>query len=312
MTKALSLKNLKMKKGLRQQVEESDRSKGKDTRFLNYYDLNFNEKMKVLIIPDKNGELWSEFKLHGPNLKNRRVGTINCSYTSNNQECPACQHGFDLLNLQKETGNIEYKEEAKKWFGREYTIMSVLVLESPIEVQESPDGNQIKLMYVPFNMRKVIKEAIIEGQVEEDMITSIPFIIKKTKNQGNQAAYDSSYFARETVTDEELEYFDDLLVEQYDYSDLDIIPDSTTTEEVREWLEKALDIIEEHGYDSDTKERDTKEEKPAPRKGRVQENDDDGPEEGQDEPAEEEKEEEAPVRKPGGLRDKLLKAKRSA
>jgi hypothetical protein len=167
-------------------------------------------------------------------------------------------------------------------------------------------------MYVPFNMRKVIKEAIIEGQVEEDMITSIPFIIKKTKNQGNQAAYDSSYFARETVTDEELEYFDDLLVEQYDYSDLDIIPDSTTTEEVREWLEKALDIIEEHGYDSDTKERDTKEEKPAPRKGRVQENDDDEPEEGQDEPAEEEKEEEAPVRKPGGLRDKLLKAKRSA
>lgn len=313
--------NLKMKGTLKKDLE-NEANKGKDTRFLNYYDLKFNEKMKVLIIPDANGDLWKEFKLHGPNLKNRKVGTVNCAYTSSGEECPACQHGFSLLDMEKETGDVEYRNEAKRWFGREYTIMSVLVLDSPVEIQESPDGNQVKLMYVPYGIRTAIKEAIVESQVDEAELTSTPFVIKKTKNQGGQAAYDASYFARETVTDEDLEFFEDLKVEQYDYNDLDIIPAPSTTDEVQEWLDKALPIIEEFGYDVDTKEskgKEKAEEKASPKaklasklaRNKKEEQEDDGnQEQEQNEESEPDPEPEKKERpSAGSLRERLMKAK---
>jgi len=308
--------NLKMKKTLKTDLE-NEGNKGKDLRFLNYYDLKFGEKMKVLILPDENGELWREFKLHGPHLKNRKVGTVNCAYTSSGEECPACQHGFALLEKERETGDVAFREEAKRWFGREYTIMSVLVLDSPVEVQESPDGNQVKLMYVPYGIRTAIKEAIVESQVEEDEITSTPFIIKKTKNQGGQAAYDASYFARETVTEEDLEYFEDLKVEQYDYNNLDIIPAATSSKDVQEWLDKAIEVIEETGYDADLKEYskgkgEEKESSKAKLSNKLKRTTKKEEENEESEQEEDESEEEPERPSAGSLRDRLRKAKAKA
>lgn len=263
---------LKLKSNLKKQIEDEAKSGGTDNRFLNYWDLKDGEKVKILFVPDTNGELWGKFKKHGPSLKVRGAGSIRCAYESSSEDCPACQKGFDLLNLEKETGDKSYKDEAKKWFARDYTVMSCIVLDSPFEVSEAPDHNQVKLIYVPYAIEKLIKEAVTEGQLDEDELCRTPFFIKKGKNAGGYAEYTSSYFARKPVTDEELEFFDDQVVEQYDYGTIDVIPPATTTEEVEEWLVKAVEAVEK------AERSDSKEEAPKPRKATsplARKNDDD-------------------------------------
>jgi len=234
---------MKIKKDLKNEIN-NEKKGGKDLRILNYYDLKEGEKMKVLLIPDVNGELWTKFKKHGPNLKLPGAGSVNCAYTSSGDNCPACQKGFDLLNEFNDTGDKAYKEEAKRWFARDYTIVSVIVLESPIEVNESEDHNQVKIMYLPYAMENMIKETVSEGQIDQDDIPFTPLVIKKTKNAGGWASYENSYFAREKIEEEDMEVFDDMVVEQYDYSDLDIIPPAASSEDVAKWLEKAEEVDE--------------------------------------------------------------------
>lgn len=261
------MKNLKMKlKGnLKDKIEGEKKGNKNDTRLLNYYDLKEGEKMKILLVPDTNGELWAKFKKHGPNLKLPDAGSINCAYTSSGDNCPACQKGFDLLNLAKETGDEAYKTEAKRWFARDYTLVSCIVLESPIEIQESPDHNQVKLMYLPYKIETMIKEAVTEGQVDQEEIPFTPLVIKKTKNPGGYASYDHSFFDRKTVDDDDLEFLDDMVVEQFDYNDLDVIPPAATEAEVEEWLEKAeeVDAKAKAGDKGDSKPAD--DDAPAPK-----------------------------------------------
>ena len=236
---------LKMKVSLRQQIEaEKSAGGGKDLRYLNFYDLKNEQKMSVLIVPDANGALWSKYKLHGPNLKVagkyiKGVGSISCAYHSSGVDCPACQQGFDYLNLEKETGDKAYREEAKRWIGRDTTIISVLVLESPIEIDESSDKNQVKLMRLPFKVEQMIQNHIAEGIIPEDELYSTPLVIKKTETKGGQASYETSYFERKTVGDDVLDAFDGEVVDLYDYGTLDAIPKATTTAEVAEWLDAA-------------------------------------------------------------------------
>lgn len=246
---------LKLKSNLKKQIEDESSKGGNDSRFLNFYDLKDNEKMRILFVPDETGELWAKFRKHGPNLKVRGTGAIRCAYESSGDTCPACAKGFELLDLSKETEDKAYKDEAKRWFARDYTLMSCIVLESPFEVAESPDHNQVKLMYVPFAIEKLIKEAITEGQIDEDELCRTPFWIKKTKNGGGFADYSSSYFARKAVEDEELAFFDDQKVEQFNYETLDLIPAATTEQEVQEWLDKAIDVVE-RGDSKEDKEKD--------------------------------------------------------
>lgn len=308
--------NLKLKKNLKDRLEKEGSNK-KDTRFLNYFDMKFEEKMKILILPDVNGELWAKFKMHGPNLNNKKVGAVNCSYMSSGEECPACQHGFDYLNMEKETGDEAYKDEAKRWFAKDYTIMSVLVLESSMEIQESPDGNQVKLMYVPFKVEQMIKNAVVEGQIEEDMLSYTPLWLKKTKNKGGRAAYDNSYFDRKEVTDDDLQYFAEQKVDQFDYTNLDVIPKPTSTAEVQTWLDKALEIMDqEDGSSSDDKADESKSDSkptPKPKKEKVEKDEDpeeDDSEESQDEPEEESDEGVKSESDGGSLKDRLAKLRK--
>jgi len=253
---------LKLKSNIKESIE-NEGSKKNDKRLLNYYDLKENEKMTILFVPDKNGELWTHYKKHGPNLNLPDAGDVNCSYSSSGEKCPACQHGFDYLNLAKETGDESYKEEAKRWFAKEYRLISCVVLESPMEINEAEDGNQVKLMHLPYAIEKIIKENVVEGLISEEQITTTPFIIKKTLNKYNKADYSSSYFAREEVSDEILDYFEDLKVEPYDYSTLDMIPKPSTAEEVREWLEKAIEIDEKADKSKDKKGGNATADKPS-------------------------------------------------
>lgn len=250
----MAIPNLKtqLKKSLKKEIE-NEQNGGRDNRFLNYFDMKSNEKMTILFVPDVNGEFWTKFSKHGPNVttgegKNRRgvrgVGSVNCAYKSSGETCPACQKGFDLLNLSKETGDENFKEEAKKWFSKDYTLVSCIVLESPIDITASDDGNQVKLLYLPHNIEKIIKEAVTEEQVPEDELCSTPFVIKKTTNAGGRPDYSSSFFQRRTIEDGELDFLEDMVVEQFDYSNLDIVPKATTTEDVEEWLAKAEEAYE--------------------------------------------------------------------
>lgn len=229
---------LNLKANLKKQIEEEKQGK-QDLRTLNYYDLKFDEKMTVLFVPDVNGQFWTRFKKHGPNLNIRGFEGINCAHKSSNEECPACQKAFGLLELAKETGNDAYKDEAKRWFAKDYVLTTVVVLESPMEIKADPTGNHVKLFYLPYAVENIITEAIQEGLITEDDLTTTPFIIKKTKNAGGQAEYKNSYFARKSVTDEELAYFDSVKIDLYNFEDLDVVPKPSSTEEVAEWLVKA-------------------------------------------------------------------------
>lgn len=270
----MAIPNLKtkLKQSMKKEIErEKEGGKGNDPRFLNYFDLKFDEKMTVLFVPDVHGTFWRKFKKHGPNLrimgadkKERgiRVPHVNCAYHSSNEDCPVCQKGFELFSLAKETGDKSYKEEGKRWMARDYTLVSCIVLESPMEITATEDGNQVKLLYLPYGIENVIKEAINEDLVAEEDLCSTPFVIKKTKNQGGKASYDNSYFQRKVIDDDALAYLEDMVVEQFDYDELDVVPENTTTEDMEKWLaeaeaayEKALNAKSRAGNgDEDDKE----------------------------------------------------------
>lgn len=234
---------LKIKQDIVKDVNE--KKGGDDPRILNYFDLKLDEKMTILFVPSKEGDFWLKYHKHGPNLGIRGMESISCPYKSNGDECPACQRGFDYLELSKEAGGKETKEgaallaEAKKWFAKDYTLTQCIVLDSPHDIRQAKDGNQVKLFILPYAVEAQISEDIKEGKIDPDDLCNVPFVIKKTENKGGQPSYQHSYFSRNSVTDAELEYFDDLVVEPFSVSDLrDLIPEDTTTSKVEEWVAK--------------------------------------------------------------------------
>lgn len=250
------LKNLKKsKRSLVEQAKDAmNTGYEKDTRMLNFYDLKFGEQMKVVLVPDVNGELFCRFSKHGANLtytdaegkrKNvRGVGTIGTIKDSS--KSPIMQHGYSLLHKAEETGNKAFKDEAKKFFPTNYAYVSVVVLESPIEIQQSEDGNDLKLFSVPYSIEKMILNVITSGEMEEDDLWTTPLIIKKTKNDGGWASYEDSMFSRKPMSDDMLDYLEELNVVQYDYETIDIIPETPTVEEQQDWLDKAIPALKKH------------------------------------------------------------------
>lgn len=206
--------------------------KGNDKRFLNYFDMKTGDKMTIRLLPDGNdsGEYWYEYSTHGSKLKIRGLESISCAYTSSGEECPACQKFFDLY----EDGD---KEEAKRWGKKQTFLGQCLVVDSPVEVNESDDGNPVKLVYLPFGIIEIIKEAIIEGHIDDPL--DYDFVIKKTENNGGYAEYSKSYFDRDKnpLPDEILEAFESGEYVLHDLSKE--APEPSTTEQVEEWLEKA-------------------------------------------------------------------------
>jgi len=236
----MSLKDRASSAKLREKLLKDDEEKkskkgGGDKRFLNYFDLKENGKMTIRLLPDAGdtGEYWSEYEIHGGGLKLRGLDNINCSYSSSGEDCPVCQHSWGYHN----DGN---KEEAKRWRSNSKHLAQCIVMDSPIEVNETDDGNPIKLINLPYAVYEILKEAVIEQQVDEIMDTD--FIIKRTIGSNGYPAYDKSYFARkeEPLSDEIFEAFDsgelvlfDLFAES---------PDVTTTEDMDKWLDKAIEV----------------------------------------------------------------------
>lgn len=304
---------LKLKKGMKEKIKQEASGNKNDPRILNYYDLKDGEKMHILFVPDVNGEIWTKFKIHGPNLNEKGVGGVRCSDEANQTDCPACQQGYELLNEGKEDDNDyeEYKEEAKRWFARENFIAQCLVLESPFEVNESPDGNQVKLIRLPYAVKSIIEESVIEGLIDEDEICTTPFVLKNKKTgNGKNNGYKTSYFARQEVTDEELEYFEDLMVEPYDFSDLDLIPKASTEKEVQKWLDGAIKKVyggsgdeDEDDDDSADDEKNVKRQAKSKSKTPAESEPDEDPD--AEEESSDEKEDKDKPKKSSSIRDRL-------
>lgn len=245
---------LKVKGSIEDDIRKEEEKGGKsDLRYLNFYDLKIGEKMIVMFVPDVNGAFWAKYKMHGPGLRVKGAKAVRCVYEAAGEECDACQKGFGLLDLQKETGDDSYKEEAKRWFSKDRVVASVIVLEAPMDITAAEDGNQVKLFAVPYNVEEHIKECIKDGRISQDELCTTPFVIKKSQGKGGtpekpNASYAHSHFLHgKAVDDEDLAFLEDMVIEQFDYTDGgDVVPAIPTQEDVAAWLEHAEKVDEKY------------------------------------------------------------------
>lgn len=234
----MSLTNNKLKSNLREKLikrQEQEKSKGgNDPRFLNYFDLPDDSQMEIIFLADggDTGEIMVDFEKHGKGLKIRGAGTVNCCYTSSGEACPACDRSFGY----HEAGD---DDSAKMWRRQTYSVAQCVVVRSPIEINESEDGNIAKLMHLPWAIHEKIIDDVI-NQIVDDPTEHI-FVIKKTKNAGGRASYEKSFFkpkpyALDDLPEELVEAIDNGKLKPYTFADE--VPAPTTAAEVQEWMDK--------------------------------------------------------------------------
>jgi len=233
------MKQVNVKK-LREKLIKDEENKGKnktDPRFLNYFDLDFNEKMTIRFLPDggSSGEYWLEYATHGPNLHNPSIEAISCASTSSGERCPACTYSYEFHN----DGD---RDEAQKWRRKDTSVAQCIVIKSDIEINESEDGNPVKLMYLPYSIKEEIKDSIINGTIDDPI--NHDFVIKKTKNQGGRASYEKSFFKpnSEDLPDVIVEALEEGVAVLYDLSEE--LPKAADADEVDAWLEDAIEKME--------------------------------------------------------------------
>ena len=219
----------------REKLQNQEQNRGKkkaDKRVLNYFNMDFGQSMRVRLLPDgdNSGDLFKEYATHGNSLKG--VKSINCCYSSSGESCPVCLHSFE----HKDTDD----EERKRWATKRYTIGQVLVIDSPVEIQESDDSNPIKLFHIPYGIKETIMEAIMNGENPFEM----DLIIKKSK-KGTNANYDKSHFDSNTsdLPEEFFQLLENGVAYLYDVSKE--IPDPTNSDQLQEWFDKAYSVV--HG-----------------------------------------------------------------
>ncbi len=236
----MALTKNKLKSNIKQEMEEGEKGGNKkpdDSRLLPYFDLGERETMKILFLPDPNGELYVSYRKHGANIGHPGVKPINCCWTSSGQSCPICALSYE--NYKE--GN---EEEAKFWRSKETFLAQCVVIESDIEIPDNEDGNLVKLMYLPYKIKEKISEAMLGGEIEDP--TETVFVLKKNKNSGGWNTYENSYWLHKDLEDivpaEFFEAADEGMIEPYDLTKE--LPEPTTTEQVQEWLEDAQSKIE--------------------------------------------------------------------
>jgi len=264
---------LKMKSGIKKKFEnESNGANKKDLRILNYYDLKDGEKMKILLVPSaESGDLYTKWKSHGPNLHLNGLKPIRSADEATGQNCPIMQYGYSILNEGREDGNDyeAFKEEAKKWFPRDYTLAQCIVLETPVEINEAEDGNIVKLFYMPYAIEEKIREAVLEGIVDEEDLCMHPIIIKNTKN-GKYNGYKNSYISPKQVDDDTLDALEDFNIDPFELSEVDLVPPVPTYEEAEKWLEDAIKKYNKESGEDDGSDQSAAPEPPKKTSGGVQ------------------------------------------
>lgn len=258
MSNALKAK-LKFDSKLTETLRKETQSNDDDARILEYYNMKAGEQMRVLIIPDVNGQLWTKYSYHGGRKLNLDKATkskpsiIRCHRVTDKGDCSICnEHMFPLYSDAKELATTDpvagklLKEHANKFQTTDVTYMSVIVLESPCEIAYPDDGNQVKLIKLPKKIEDMIRTTLDSGELTQDDLCKFPLVIRKKENDAKMADYGGSSFSRTEVSDDELAFFEDQVVEQYDLSNLDskLISPPVTVEEQMEWLVTAEAAIE--------------------------------------------------------------------
>lgn len=218
---------------IKQQEEENNRG---DPAFLNYFDLKEGEQMEVLLVADLNGELFAEYSTHS--ARRNGVKGINCCYTSSGEPCAPCQHGYEIY--QSNPNDDAVKKESSEWRKKQHFLGQVIVVKSPIAVPESEDGNLVKKFNMPFSIKEMIVDGIINETVPNP--TDRILVIKKTKKNNTEwSTYEKSFFKpmeQSVIPPEFSEAFDAGMIRPYNLKAE--IPAPTHEAELVEWLEKAL------------------------------------------------------------------------
>lgn len=257
MTTSLLKKKLQFK-GMKDQVESAKEQTGtpKDPRNLEYFNLKDGESMKILLVPDVNGSLFLKYETHGGRKLKLQRGTPNtpnivtCPRSIGGGDCEICDQMMGLYKQVKDEGLAKDSYEkvtANRLQRTETVIFSCLVLESPVDIDYPADGNQVKLFRAPKDVFERIFADIEQEEVTEDNISEIPFVIRKTKGDGEYSTYKTSGFSRKTVSEDELAFFEDKVVDLHDYTNVDnrVMPEVIFgTEEQLEWVEMAKTAME--------------------------------------------------------------------
>jgi len=230
-------KSKNLKETLIKQAEEQKTKKANkgDKRFLNYFDLKENEKMKIRLLPDggDSGAYWKEYNIHS--IKAKGVDSIRCSYESNGDPCDICDYSYNF-HLEGD------KDNNGKWRAHSKFLAQCIVLEAPFEVNghDDEDENPVKLFSMPYGVYEYITEQVIEDQVGELMDTD--FYIKKVKGSNGYNNYDKSYFAKneDPLEDTIIDEFESGELKLYDFAE--IVPEETTSEQMSEWLDHAIEV----------------------------------------------------------------------
>lgn len=231
-----SLTGHKVKSTLRDEIIK-DREGGtqqKDLRKLNYYDLDFGQSMKILFLPDESGELYVTYRTHNvPFNSGIRASTVVCPRKGHPRECPICMHSYETY----QNGD---RDTARLFRAKDHFLTQAVVLESPIDINETPD-NIVKLVNLTYAMKGKIEESVIEQIVDDP--TEHAFVIKKTKNSGGYAAYDNSYFRPEPaeIPDVILEAQENGLIQPY--SLLNEVPEPADLDELEKWKQSVEDQL---------------------------------------------------------------------
>lgn len=259
----MSLKGLKIKsKGSIKKQIEAESGKKEDPRFIPIYSLKEKEHVRVVFVQFEDGDWWKTFDVHGPRLKTPEVGAVRCCWKALKEPCPVCKKGFDIFKAGKDARDKEIEEIGKAWLAKSTTIMACVVLDSSIEIPDTPDENQIKLIYAPEAIKTELIKMIESEQIAEADIPYTPFVIKRVpgERQGEHAHYKNSYFERKMLTQEEVDELEAMNLTAHREEDMqDVILPAVDSHAVQEWLDKAEAIIE--GGDS-TKAAKEPEQKP--------------------------------------------------
>lgn len=168
---------------LKREAEKA--SNGRDKRFLNYWDLKEGEELTIRLLPDAGDHTYSnglfiEFESHWIDGEASLCPKSNGRY----EKCSICKHGWDHWH------NDEKKLSSKWRAKRRYISQCLVVGESPIKLDDNPDGKMVYLINLPKAVRDEVLKQISAGNIENPVNHNL--VIKRTISDG-QADYGGSY-----------------------------------------------------------------------------------------------------------------------
>lgn len=216
---------------LRAKLENDGRGATRqDPTVLRYFDLDFGERMRIRLLPaTDDNDLYLTYATHRSNQRGKPA--IRCVYESKGESCPACVYGYSLFEKGDEEGS-------KKWRKRETFVAQCVVIKSDIEIPDTDDGNPVRKIYLPFRVKEMIRNSILNGVIEDP--TEHDLIIAKTRGAGDRASYESSMFdgrPRE-FPEEILDQFEKGTAYLYDLTE--DMPEAVDSQDVQDWLDDLL------------------------------------------------------------------------